>query len=382
MTPIPDDELEDAFGETRSRTARGATARSGTADRARAPLTIVHTEQKSEVSILAQGSADIVRRFGEQPIIEAGAVPGYGPIFNAGAVYHDGRFHLFARGVRDGYQSNPGPGARFLNYFSDVLVFVSDDGRSYEFQQVLAESSPGGVWCYEDPRVQVVRSRGEDQWVMSYTNLPAPEAKKVWRIGMHKLDYADGRFSLNHASACVVGPEGEPNKDAVLFNLRDGRVALIHRIYPNMQLAVFDSLDELWDPPPGYWEEHVAELDQHTILTADGGALGIGAGAPPIPTGDGLLLLFHERGGDGHYRTRAALLDDETGRVKALLPEPIMEPELPWERSGDVDNVVFIQGAILQTDGTIYATYGAADRCVGGAHLSTDRLLHALRAAA
>ena len=59
-----------------------------------------------------------------------------------------------------------------------------------------------------------------------------------------------------------------------------------------------------------------------------------------------------------------------------------MEPELPWERSGDVDNVVFIQGAVLQADGTIYTTYGAADRCVGGANLSADRLLHALRAAA
>ncbi len=156
------------------------------------PLEIVRprllAEQNSEISTLAQGSADIVRRLGEQPIIEAGAVPGYGPIFNAGAVYHDGRFHVFARGVRNGYQSNPGPGARFLDYISDVLVFVSDDGRSYEFQQVLAESSPDGVWCYEDPRVQVVRSRGEDQWVMSYTNLPAPETKKVWRIGMHKLD--------------------------------------------------------------------------------------------------------------------------------------------------------------------------------------------------
>jgi predicted GH43/DUF377 family glycosyl hydrolase len=333
-------------------------------------------------SILAPGSAEIVRRLGEQPIIEAGAVPGYGPIFNAGAIHHDGRFHLFARGVRDGYISNPGPGARFLNYISDVLVFVSDDGRSYEFQQVLAEASDEGVWCYEDPRVQIVRSGGQDQWVMSYTNLPAPETKQVWRIGMHKLDYADGRFSLDHSSACVIGPDGEPNKDAVVFNLRDGRVGLIHRVYPNMQLAIFDSLDELWDPPPGYWEEHMAELDRHTILTASDTALGIGAGAPPIPTADGLLLLFHERGGDTHYRTRVALLDDETGRVKSLLPEPIMEPELPWERAGDVDNVVFIQGAILQADGMIYTTYGAADRCVGGAHVSADGLLRALRAAA
>lgn len=177
-------------------------------------------------SILAPGSAELVRRLGEQPIIEAGAVPGYGPIFNAGAIHHDGRFHLFARGVHDGYISNPGPGARFLNYISDVLVFVSDDGRSYEFQQVLAKASDDGVWCYEDPRVQVVRSGGEDQWVMSYTNLPAPEAKQVWRIGMHKLDYASGASACTRRTAAniavVIGPplEFSPRTQKAPENLR------------------------------------------------------------------------------------------------------------------------------------------------------------------
>src|SRR3954469_24217808 len=87
-----------------------------------------------------------VRRISNEPVIEFGAVEGYGPIFNAGAVFHDGRFHLFARGVRDCYRRNEGPGPRFVDYVSDVLSFVSDDGRTYEFQEVLAEASAADVW--------------------------------------------------------------------------------------------------------------------------------------------------------------------------------------------------------------------------------------------
>ncbi len=321
-----------------------------------------------------------VRRASDAPVVAAGAVPGYGPIFNAGVIHHDGRFHLFARGVRTGYRRNEGPGPRFLDYVSDVLVFTSCDGRSYAFQQVLAESSPEGVHCYEDPRVQRVATEDGERIVMSYTNLPAPESGKPWRVGVHRLGYADGRFFLNRTSGRVVGPAREPDKDAVLFNLRDGRVGLIHRIHPNMQLALFDSLDQLWEAGPAYWDEHLRELDRHTILRPSEGALGIGAGAPPVATPEGLLLFFHERERSGHYTMRVALLDDATGRVRSMLPEPIMRPVLPWERSGDVDNVVFVQGAVAQPDGTIYLTYGASDRHVGAATVETAPLLAALAA--
>jgi predicted GH43/DUF377 family glycosyl hydrolase len=323
-----------------------------------------------------------VRRISDLPVIEYGAVEGYGPIFNAGAVFHDGRFHMFARGVRDCYRRNEGPGPLFVDYVSDILIFVSDDGRKYSYQQVLAEASAGDVWCFEDPRVQTVRSDGEDQFIMTYTNLPPHDGGLPWRIGVHRLGYADGRFHVEPASGRVIGPDGQPNKDAVIFNLSDGRVALIHRIYPNMQLAVFDSLDELWHPPEGYWDEHLAELHRHVIIEPDPDSFGVGAGAPPIVTPDGLLLLYHERGWDKHYVTKAALLDADTGRVKSRLNEPIMRPQLPWEREGDVDNVVFVQGAIPQPDGEIYLTYGAADRSVGAALVSTDELLDALRRAA
>src|SRR5439155_20257753 len=80
MAPIliPDDELEDAFDESLLVHARRVERLLR-----RGPMPIVHPEQNNEISTLAQGSADIVRRLGEQPIIEAGAVPRYGPIFNA-----------------------------------------------------------------------------------------------------------------------------------------------------------------------------------------------------------------------------------------------------------------------------------------------------------
>lgn len=335
---------------------------------------------------MIQSSSDpstlTVRRVSDAPIVEAGFVPGYGPIFNAGAIHHDGAFHLFARGVREGYVRNRGKGARFLDYLSDVLVFTSGDGVGYEFQQVLARGSAETVHSYEDPRVQRVTSGGADHVLMTYTNLPDPESGRPWRVGVHRLAYADGRFALNRTSGRVIGPDGQADKDAVIFNLRDGRLAMIHRIHPNMQLAVFDSLAELYDSGAGYWAEHVRELDRHTIITPHPGALGVGAGAPPVKTEAGLVLFYHERNAGSEYTVNVALLDDETGRVVSLLDEPILRPELPWERVGDVPDVVFVQGAIPRPDGTIYLTYGAADQCVGAATVVEAEIVDALRAAA
>jgi predicted GH43/DUF377 family glycosyl hydrolase len=75
------------------------------------------------------------------------------------------------------------------------------------------------------------------------------------------------------------------------------------------------------------------------------------------------------------------LLDHSTGRVISRLPEPILEPELDWERNGDVDNVIFVQGAHRVGD-DLYIIYGAADRYVGAATASVSHLLSALTAAA
>lgn len=320
-------------------------------------------------------------RLSERPIVAAGSVPGYGPIFNAGVIHHDGCYRLFARGVRDGYRPGDGSGPRFVDYVSDVLVFTSLDGHDYAFTQVLETPAAGGH-CYEDPRVQVVRDGSAEVILMTYTHLPSPEHGRPWRVGVDRLEYRQGVFSVHTNAAGPIGHPDVPDKDAVVFNLKDGRVALIHRVHPNMQLAVFESVGDLWSVPPRFWEEHLAAIDDHVILRPSPGSLGIGAGAPPVRTEDGLLLFFHEREASGHYTMRVALLDESTGRVLSVVPEPVMRPLLEWERRGDVDNVVFVQGAVARDDGTIYLTYGAADRHVGAATVDTQGLLAALAAAA
>ncbi len=318
----------------------------------------------------------LARRISAEPLVRPGSVPGYGPVFNPGLAVVDGRFHLFARGVRDGYLPDPdGPGPRFRDYRSDVLLFVSDDGRRYRFDKVLA-AVDGARHGFEDPRVQLV----DGTYYMTYTDFPDPATGLPWRIGLAPLMLNGRGFEFSADDAVVVGPDDLPNKDAVLFQLTDGRVAMLHRIAPDIQLAVFDSVADLVDPPDGYWEDHLAHLDDHVVIRPRREGHKVGAGAPPVLTDAGLLLFFHERDGDGVYTAEVALLDPATGRTLARLDEPLLTPELPWERRGDVDDVVFVQGAHRLDDGSIYLTYGAADRAVGGALVSESALLDALGA--
>jgi predicted GH43/DUF377 family glycosyl hydrolase len=304
-------------------------------------------------------------------------VPGYGAVFNAGLLYHEGAYHLFARGVRDGYWRNEGPGPRFLNYISDVVVLTSVDGHTYEFAYVLARAGSAGVHCFEDPRVQRLDGVDGEHIVMTYTALPPQESGLPWRIGAHHLLWDGQRFHLDETTGQLLGPSDVANKDAILFTLADQRVALIHRIHPDMQLAVFDDLDHLWRAGPEYWDPYMSNLDAHTLLRPTPGALGIGAGAPPVETDAGLLLFFHERRADGVYTANLALLEKSTGQLLSQLDQPLLEPELEWERQGDVENVVFVQGAHREGN-TVYLTYGAADRCVGVATANITHLIEAL----
>jgi beta-1,2-mannobiose phosphorylase / 1,2-beta-oligomannan phosphorylase len=317
-----------------------------------------------------------VRRLRAHPIVEPGAVVGYGALFNAGVLHHAGAYHLFVRAVRDGYRVGDGTGPRFVDYVSDIVVFTSTDGHEYEYGYVLAAAGVGGMECVEDPRVQWVHHAGDPHLVMTYTHLPM-SGTGPWRIGAHRLRWSDERFELDGPSGRLLGPRDIANKDAVVFTLDDGRVALIHRIHPDMQLAIFEDLEHLWHAPATYWDSHVADLASHTLLTPSPGALGIGAGAPPVRTEAGFLLFFHERRADGAYTMNVALLDSATGQLVSRLPEPVLEPELDWERTGDVDEVVFVQGAHLDGD-EVYLTYGAADRCVGAAVASVPHLLDLL----
>jgi predicted GH43/DUF377 family glycosyl hydrolase len=79
------------------------------------------------------------------------------------------------------------------------------------------------------------------------------------------------------------------------------------------------------------------------------------------------------------YSACAALLNlnnpqKEIGR----LPYPLFFPEKQWEIKGEVNNVCFPTGAIVEND-TLYIYYGAADERIAVASVSLKELLDELK---
>ena len=99
----------------------------------------------------------------------------------------------------------------------------------------------------------------------------------------------------------------------------------------------------------------------------------VGAGPTPIETAEGWLLLYHGvlTSCNGFvYSMGAALLDlDEPWKAVARGSEYLLAPEAPYERLGDVPNVVFPCGALVDRErDRISVYYGAADTVVCLAH--------------
>jgi predicted GH43/DUF377 family glycosyl hydrolase len=108
---------------------------------------------------------------------------------------------------------------------------------------------------------------------------------------------------------------------------------------------------------------------------------GIGLGPPLIETEQGWLMLYH---GTHHtaagslYRMGVALMD-RANPVRCLRrsDEWIFGPLEPYEREGDVSDVVFPCGCTIGDDrDTLNLYYGAADTSIG---LATARISEILR---
>ena len=101
----------------------------------------------------------------------------------------------------------------------------------------------------------------------------------------------------------------------------------------------------------------------------------IGIAAPPIETPNGWLLLYHGISHHAKYRLGAALLDlKDPTKVLARTDEPILEPELIYEKFGQIPQVVFPCGAVV-VNGTLFVYYGGADTVIGAAHIKLKEIL-------
>jgi len=171
------------------------------------------------------------------------------------------------------------------------------------------------------------------------------------------------------------------NKDAMIFpEPIDGKVVLIHRVEPNIQFAYFDSIEQMLSGDEKYWKDYLKRIDDFTVMRPefDWEYSKIGAGAPPIKTERGWLLIYHGVDKNLVYRAGAALLDlAEPTKVIGRLPYPILEPERTYELKGDVPNVVFPEGTAL-FDNELLVFYGGADKVIALATVNINKLLDAL----
>jgi predicted GH43/DUF377 family glycosyl hydrolase len=97
-------------------------------------------------------------------------------------------------------------------------------------------------------------------------------------------------------------------------------------------------------------------------------------GPGPFMTDAGILLLYN--GADDHlvYGPGWVLFDKhDPRRVIARADRPFVVPTLPWERAGQVPNVIFLEGAVVKAarqnrlDLTGY--YGGADKYIGALNI-------------
>jgi predicted GH43/DUF377 family glycosyl hydrolase len=119
----------------------------------------------------------------------------------------------------------------------------------------------------------------------------------------------------------------------------------------------------------------------------------IGSGPPPVKTRDGWLHIYHgvatHFASSNIYQAGVVLLDlDDPTKVLGRCRDNILEPREPYELTGQVPNVVFPSGWVVDrfdetgcacSDSPVKIYYGAADTVVALAETTIGELVAAAR---
>lgn len=282
-------------------------------------------------------------------------------VFNPAVFYHDNKIHLLYRAM--GYENTS-----VLGYAasSDGVNITSRNEMPMYVPRAEFETKkePRGNSGCEDPRITKIG----DTLYMCYTAYNGINPPRV-AITSIAVDKFLGESS-NWKDPVLISPPGIDDKDAAIFPEKvNGKFVIVHRIQNEIVMDHVDSLDfdgNTWLRSLSFITPRAHSWDSERI----------GISAPPMKTEHGWLALYHGVSKDGHkYRVGAMLLQlDDPSVVLARTPWPILEPEAPFEKEGNVPNVVFPCGAAL-TDDTLFIYYGGADKVVGVAKISFSKLL-------
>jgi predicted GH43/DUF377 family glycosyl hydrolase len=302
----------------------------------------------------------LFRRHKGNPILTAADWPyPANSVFNPGAtLLHDGTTLLLCR-VEDRRGHSHLCAARSANGV--------DDWQIDREPTLLAdpEHFPEEVWGIEDSRITYIGELGKYAVVYTAYSHVGPGVALALTENFHDFEHY----------GMIMPPE---DKDAALFPRRiNGKWALIHRPVGAPGAHMWMS----YSPDLRHWGSHSLMLEARHGGWWDANKIGLSP--PPIETPQGWLVIYHgvrQTASGSLYRLGLALFDLQSPeRCLKRSDEWVFGPQEPYERSGDVDDVVFPCGTTLAPDGdTLHLYYGAADTSIAMATGSIRAILNQL----
>lgn len=342
--------------------------------------------------ILRQKIIAPIHKHEENPIIEArGHVPWESKAtFNPGAVHLNGRTHLLYRAIGDQDISVLGHATSkdglHIDERDDAPAYIPElipnaKDRIVKKNENGVYVSGGGWWGgAEDPRL----THMDDKVYMLYVAFDGWSPPRVALTSIDVTNFLAKKWDTWSKAKLISMPPDELRKDprfkdnvdknaCLLPEKINGKYVIFHRIYPDILVDFVDNLDfeneylkgeHKISPRPDFWDSRK-----------------VGAGAPPIKTKDGWLLIYQAIGNQdaGRYKMGAMMLDlNDPTKVLYRSNEPILEPEEWYENQGWKYGVVYPCGAI-EKDGTLFVYYGGADSVVCVATARIDDFIDHLK---
>ena len=251
----------------------------------------------------------------------------------------------------------------YLTTLSYLRLVYSSDGINFhespEYSPIFGKG-PSESFGIEDCRVTQIG----DLYYLTYTKVSANG------VGVGLMVTYDWKHF--ERKGMIFPPH---NKDCALFDEKiNGKYYALHR--PSSPELGGNYIWLAESPDLLHWGNHTC-----LALTRKNkwDCVRIGAGASPIKTADGWLVIYHGANSDSRYCLGALLLDlHDPSKVIARSDVPIMEPVMEYEKTGFFGNVVFTNGHLIEGD-TITLYYGASDEVICAARLSVVEILKQIK---
>ena len=309
-------------------------------------------------------------------------------VFNPAAFVDNDRVHLLYRALgpdgvsRIGYASSS-DGVHFDERLPYPVYEPSygigypdkEHAASTQTYNTAANASGGGWAGCEDPRAVVIDGH-------AYMSFVAFDGWNFIRQALTSISLVD----LNNKNwawrkPVLISHPGQIHKNWVIFPEKiNGQYAILHGLSPKIHIDYVDNLDDFDGetfinslPPAGGSGYHDDSRKHHWDARVRG------AGAPPIKTAMGWLLLYHanDKSDPGKYKLDAMLLDlNDPTKVLYRTSAPILEPQEWYENDGK-PGVVYTCGAVIVNDNLI-VYYGGGDKHIAVARAGVHDFLQAL----